>query len=1003
MKYTSLDDAVRLLGYTEDLYHQIEDLNGEFCTINSFAKRYEGNDYALPLTKIKTLVENKLIRTENRSDGGILVSLYDVEKFYLKQKVVLENCYYIKNFISKCTGKPCKSLLPHHYEMMDTLIKLKLIDYICLSPVESLWKMDKFITKFSAEAFLDIYINLADARVKYNIPLNALEAEFKDIEQCMEVIYTKESSRFSNRFVKKDDFEKYYATYLYYINDLISEASLGKSLDLAPKTLTKVLSEYKIEPKLIVGESKKDDPDREFNGRKYYEQKIVDELLKKQEKMWEEYSDKYYTSEEFEQIVKTKLELISESRMIYDNSFFNQYRDSESTRVDNPWLIRIEKDGRYFKGIKTLYEKKIIDEYVETTLFEREYLRISETLPYQPFLAYRELVQHLNITFPECCTETVELWELFVERYYENKKIEQLVASIRGTVQTAKFLAETLKAQKKEIALMTTKELKLAIFNENVRLYIRTILHSFLLALPRAYRLMGKEVAYNIKLISRPGKDSPRRIKEVYREDEYGAYVDYCNQIEHHKQKSIEDIEFLLGNKKNNYRRYASTWLYVIIHLNNMWRRFEVTLFPRFTGMEKTKLMKACNYDYVKALTYLKNNDLDDEDIEYVANKLRAFLDIHGKNQMPRDFTWTETTSKALSTAVILCEIRCNLTESKDKKCTDEEYLIDFNSKKRELTKGSEKAFFKDFDEGIANFKSKKMNSSLSSLGYVVSKKIDSESVTEVQKSFRNHKDEESSNIYVLIPENRMNEIADNLFNSGPFGFVQVCLTDIIQGRDISNNQILTREEKALYANQLRSIFGNWIKVEEVVRVMKDLTNNQETAKRVLHSMTKDELMELNLKMKMGINHAKDEGFMCIFNSCIYEDENEDKAEQQQSCISCPFMAMNFHSLSTLCNDFGRLLDECEMRFGINNQYQHALPSNSKDSEKIYYTRQLATYSVRIHEAIKKFGEDIISMFIEGGIASARERKDALIPHIAKYQMFTKELDNKANNHLGGD
>jgi hypothetical protein len=250
-------------------------------------------------------------------------------------------------------------------------------------------------------------------------------------------------------------------------------------------------------------------------------------------------------------------------------------------------------------------------------------------------------------------------------------------------------------------------------FNDNILFYIRANIYSFLLALQTHYLGRGERVFYDLNLVTNPFSIENTPIKEMYSENEYGIFCDYVNRIKTHKLKSILDIEHLLEGNKSSYRKYASTWLYVLLHLNNKWRRFEVTLFPRFNHINNLNILKMCNYDLRKALSYLKENNLDEEDIQYVGNKMKAFLSIHNKTKKHRDFTWTETTALALATAVILCEIRCELLDN------TQVYLIDFDNKKRELPTGSERSFFNSLEESKSlKFNSLKMNRTLSSLSY---------------------------------------------------------------------------------------------------------------------------------------------------------------------------------------------------------------------------------------------------------------------------------------------
>lgn len=982
-----MEETLRFLEYDQRVYDKIEHLKSRFAPQMAFinspnVEQLLDPKYSLPSSKIKALVSDGYIRTKNpeKLSAGIIkyvISAYDVAKYCIQQALIKENCYYFVDFVSLLRGKSVRPQ-PLYHELVSNLGKLDLIKVIQLSPLESIGRMDKFITKASVEIFLKKYISLASIQKEFGIA--NLKAHLPKMEEKIGILNPISGGLGHHyRFVQKEDFLNYRKYHVANPDDLLSELRLGKELGLSGKTVKQAIKDYHLFPVSIKGTKKKIDAKKDFQGRAYYHPNDLELLLKEQKRLWDVYCNNYYSSREFEEITKQELNLKTSSREFFENSFFSNYEDDEGVRIPVPSIIRIKRDDRTFKEINFLFKKEVVDKFIESSKFQREYIELSETLVSDPLLAYRQLIKHLDVTFPKGSHVTEDLWNSFVQRGLENRSSDYtILRTIRDYAQVAKFLSELLSAVRKDIAFMTTSEIKLAIFNDKVTVYVKGIMYSFLYGIQTYYVGKGTKVLYDLAPIPNPYHSTSGPIKDVYSKEEYGAFCNYINQVEMHKHKAIEDIEKLLKGNRSGYKQYASMWLYVAIHLNNKWRRFEITLFPRIDGgIKNTNLLKKCNYDYKAALSYLKNNNLDESDIQYIADKLKAFLAVHNKNKMPRDFTWAEPTALSLTTAIILCEIRCEL------ELVQQEYMIDFNSKKRAVPEGSEKAFFESFNEkNSLEFASLKMNRSLSSLSYEVGREMGISDVWETTKSLRNHKKDQSLNIYLTISRERLDDIAGNLFNAGPFGFVHTSLRDILYKQNVSEklsdsrNLDMTPKGKQLYANQLRTAFGDWIKIEEVVRMFSDLEKNQNHLKDFFNSMSNGELVNLYSKMIMGVNHAKDEGFQCIFADCI---------DVERSCVSCPFMTMNFHTLTVLANDFTLLIRQCELKFMD--------PSQNYEGEKLYATRLLAIYTHRIREAISHYGEGVVSTFFKNGLDFERARMKEM-SSLSTYKDKLKEIDN---------
>ncbi|MBD8071278.1 hypothetical protein [Bacillus sp. PS06] len=431
--------------------------------------------------------------------------------------------------------------------------------------------------------------------------------------------------------------------------------------------------------------------------------------------------------------------------------------------------------------------------------------------------------------------------------------------------------------------------------------------------------------------------------KSIYPVEQYLSLMDYVRNISKHKENSLKDIQNISGDIK--YDRYASTWLYVVIHLNNAWRHFDVTLLPRI-DLTNTS---------VKDLDWFKENTLSDDDVDMIVNQLKRKRFKHGKNKKDRRFICSRELKEAFATAAAICELRCKeFTPSSD--C-----LIDFEGTNHDFTIGSHNAFFKDFPKSI-EFQSLKANRTLISYMYDVIKKMTNRNPLEITKYIRSHSDVEITNVYVEIPQEHLDFITTQLFGLGNFGYIYDMMSVLVLGEAPED-----REERTKQALVMRDLFGSIYKIEELAGYIEALEKEKDVVGEIIIGLSNEELGDRFNLIKLNQMPAKQENYQCLLgeDGCIFKGRD---------CQQCPLSIPNFYALSSLGDSIAIKVKEFHNEF-----YSTNLPAEKSRIAKLLYS-ELAL----MRQAVTRFGEKEVSFFIKGGIDQLRTETKA-IPSLKPY------------------
>src|SRR5690625_7503745 len=92
-----------------------------------------------------------------------------------------------------------------------------------------------------------------------------------------------------------------------------------------------------------------------------------------------------------------------------------------------------------------------------------------------------------------------------------------------------------------------------------------------------------------------------------------------------------------------------------------------------------------------------------------------------------------------------------------------------------------------------------------------------------IAQRLRSHKSEESTNMYIKIPDEDINELSISLFNRGIFGYIPKILSEIVYG----GTSDLTKETNNIL--KLKSVLKDINNIEDTTGFLNNVTKQKES------------------------------------------------------------------------------------------------------------------------------------------------------------------------------
>ncbi|WP_404427492.1 hypothetical protein LG296_03850 [Ureibacillus chungkukjangi] len=453
------------------------------------------------------------------------------------------------------------------------------------------------------------------------------------------------------------------------------------------------------------------------------------------------------------------------------------------------------------------------------------------------------------------------------------------------------------------------------------------------------------EVKYNKNHLRNPYKEKNARTSantEIYSINEYLELVSYVSDVDYHKKRCYKEFKRPLNNTEK-YKSYESVWLYIILHLNNDWRSHDVvTKVPRITLPESIT-------DFDDFLSRKLTIEEKDKIIAEITSKY--FTIKSSKKDKDGHFFCSEELQYPLANALIACTLNQNHKNNP--------YLIEFNSS-NELPNSLNKRFFQEFSNTQFLFKSKKMNTTLSTFTYEYIKHCTNLDPMQITKMLRPHSSFNTTKKYIKLSQFELDRLSRNLFDDGNFGYTYDYLHRIVFGNSLSEDKIILQERK----RYLKTLFGDSTKLENLSTQLISIERDFNSLTEYLSSLDNTELQKKLMLINLRQLPAKNEHWQCLLGDCLFLDRD---------CEKCPFSIPHFYTLVNVISNLEKIVNDMKVNF-----------LTSLETEKRFKANILYRYLFLLSTAKKKFGASFLNEFSNGRYDVILERVRNL-PNIKKY------------------
>ena len=868
-------------------------------TFFALYKKYNLEEYGIrrDYKKIRKLIENKEIDGKI-VNGKIYVSVQSLELYMGKIDTIRNEYMPIEEFVFNLTGKTNYISIPVIREFAEkTCIEFLVLDI----PIT---RTDRyFIKKSSYYQFLNDYISLTDAFEKYKSTPDVRAFRGYLVNQGIEIVIFQKFYDF--QYVKKEDLES--------IQDKINVKEVMVELGVLKHNFYEIMKLYNI--KIFRG-TRNDGYNQTFMSKKDFQ--FLKDL---QLKTLKDLKENTYTYEELVQLYNEIGAVSPYEKVLKDFAVPDGI----------PLIVRTEK----YRAKMTLYYKNGVDKYIENLKKEKEISRICSFTTTDYYQLLLQIIEIDNVDFSENARITKSLWFQFAKWRLRNMSgnDETCKSRVIGFRQSTRLLSDLTSS--KEIHEFSEKELNLSIFNKNVQMTYQKEIYSFLHNMSQTVEQKSGKRLFNLSKLNFKnikGDTLTKKQKDIYSVEEYLGLYRYVKDYELHKLNAVDSVKKALRNrnlsKNKEYKKYESMWLYVLLHLCNGWRNSTVLEFPRFPS----ELFDNLNLNSIESLDDLKLTYTEAEKI--VKNYQLQWFE-HNKNKEKATFYCSSELTIPMAYAILICEFRC-----RNLHLHGEPNLIHFYNSRNQVSSTIHDSFFSKYREGF-KFQSRKMNSTVLVYTSSVIESTFGDPI-EIAQHLRGHTTAETTNVYYQIPQEHLDFITEQLFDTGYFGFIYNKINTLLIGESPK-----TRVEQTKQSIEIKELLGDVVKLEDMTSYLNQISQEQHDLGVYLEKLPKDELKKkLNL-INLGLSPAREESYQCFFADCI---------AKEIECNKCPFSIPNFYSLTTICKRIKRIL------------YRYQTMINDSDvpiGEKTKLFNLLLKDYNRLYEAKQRFGVEIIELFID--------------------------------------
>lgn len=515
-------------------------------------------------------------------------------------------------------------------------------------------------------------------------------------------------------------------------------------------------------------------------------------------------------------------------------------------------------------------------------------------------------------------------WISYVKDFLERTSAQRKTANvlINRFVICTPYLKDFLdRTAKKEIYDLTSNEINIVMRSINVLTHFKTI-RSFLWYV--SSDRISKGLPTNFKVSQIINEDAvfdlsePDKEANIYSFEDYAKVFDYCTNIKSRIDLSIKEIE-----KKGTYK-YLSTWLYVILHLNNAWRNGNVIDFPRLYVDD------ILDDNSITTINWFRENIIDIVTARRVVFRVvQKEIEIY-KTQVKGAFFCSDELAPAFATAVLMLSL--NHRDNVDK----EGPIMIFGTQHNEINSNMLNKFFKGLDIQDFQFGSNKFNKTVMTFIYYIANITgDSKALIYAMKLRAHIEASTTTKHYLALDKDNVAALGAQLFKRGEFGYIPTLLAKKLNGGKL-NFEETTREVELI--NQS---FGDIVKLNTTVGFMNDMMAKKRSVFDFVDNLTLSEAQEQYTDLYLRNSPSKDStDILCPFGkkNCKHTEIND--------CFDCEFHIPTIHAITDLTK---------RMKIAIEG-YKNA----TSLTEKFRYALSVERKKIVIKEAIAKFGKELV-------------------------------------------
>ncbi|MFC3749286.1 hypothetical protein [Paenibacillus sp. GCM10012306] len=673
---------------------------------------------------------------------------------------------------------------------------------------------------------------------------------------------------------------------------------------------------------------------------KYFKKEDVATLIQRQEYEFQILSQNYYSFLDIHTLHPDK-----------NRDFFN--KTSSIKKIEIPPYL----SWHFRNSGKWLYKKEDVHNfYMESQI--RKSLIFESTITHAPYEFNRQL-QVLQIDIDHIPPITKKLWSEFISDKLQRPGNQSytITSYIRTLVKTTEVLVNFIK---KEIYECSSNDINLILTNSQIHRHIREKLYDFIQFVFKVIEMKSNIKPSNIARLINPRKLERKSShdKKCLTFDEYSDLFKHSINIELHKHSAINSAIRLTKHNCTS-DNYDSAWLYVLLHLNNAWRHSDCLDLP-IISLEGTDILD---------LQWLQNNDISDSDIKKIIFRIKASPMIVSKTGAERLFFCAPQLERAFVTSYLICTLKTKAIDNTADKVIFN--ICDISGRK--LLSKPFKLFFRFYSRSDFLFKNRLMNRTVISLVQFIQTKYGNEKDTEYLRILRSHANFETTDIYIDIPQQRLDEISLQLFDRDIFGHIPDAFAEILFGEATSEHH-RTKQIKTIIED-----LGDIYKIEETagfINVVLQVKTHASSAffneneeykdivRGIIKEMSPTEIKDIYGRLITGQLPSKQKNYQCLISEYECKFPGRD-------CGQCPLSIPHFYALSSVVE---RIFRKIEI-------IQNTLLEEQPNAEKTRMANWLAIDLQLLKYAQDKYGKDEVAMF-----ATGINNKLKLIGPIKQYQ-----------------